>query len=61
VMQTLDSSYTQLSGMRWVRVPTPRCTTQITKGFEIEFRVLLGKGTQQVRFERVAVFSLTII
>ncbi len=33
----------------------PRCTTQFTKGFEIEFRVLLGNGTQQVRFERVAV------
>ena len=33
-----------------------RCTTQLTKGFKIEFHaLLLGHGTQRVRLERVAV------
>ena len=32
-----------------------RCTTQITKGFEIEFHALLTDGRQEVRFERMAV------
>jgi hypothetical protein len=31
-----------------------RCTTQLTKGFEIEFRaVLTAGGAPEVRFERV--------
>ena len=30
-----------------------RCTTQLTKAFEIEFRVLLTNGATEVRFERV--------
>ena len=35
------------------------CTTQITKGYEIEFRALLTDGAQEeVRFERVAVDSI---
>ena len=32
-----------------------RCTTQLTKEFEIAFyALLLGSGTQEVRFERVS-------
>jgi hypothetical protein len=33
---------------------TSPCATQVTKGFEIEFRTLLTDGAQEeVRFERV--------
>jgi hypothetical protein len=37
--------------------PISPCTTRSTKGYEIEFRVLLTDGTQEVRFKRVAVSS----
>jgi hypothetical protein len=37
---------------------TPPCTTQLTIGFEVEFRALLTDGAQEeVRFERMAVGS----
>ena len=38
--------------------PISPCTTRSTKGYEIEFFALLTEGTQEVRFERVAVDSI---
>ena len=53
----MDDPVTQIRGDIDTTL-TPPCTTQLTKGFEVEFRALLTDGAQaEVRFERMAVGS----
>ncbi len=54
----MDDPVTQIRGDIDTTL-TPPCTTQLTKGFEVEFRALLTDGAheEEVRFERVAVGS----
>ena len=52
--EVLNACLRSTQKMMWLDT-APWRTTQFTKGFEIEFRVLLSNGTQQACFERVMI------